>query len=141
MNDIEILEKYLKVNNIFIRNLREGPILNIQELQAIENLIKENKEFKKIQDKLKEKNIPIETLIAEFERLENIEDELEKRNKKYIVQLTDEQYRKLVDIIRSEINKEWEIKVREIKIINDTNKPHIAQQKIREYFKKVVDEE
>jgi hypothetical protein len=33
-------------------------------------------------------------------------------NKKYIVQLTDEQYRKLVDIIRTEISKEWEDKIK-----------------------------
>jgi len=35
-------------------------------------------------------------------------------NKKYIVQLTDEQYRKLVDIIRTEISKEWEDKIKAI---------------------------
>ena len=33
-------------------------------------------------------------------------------NKKYIVQLTDEQYRKLVDIIRDETGKEWENKIK-----------------------------
>lgn len=33
--------------------------------------------------------------------------ELKENNRKYIVQLTDEQYRKLVDVIRAEINKEW----------------------------------
>ncbi len=33
--------------------------------------------------------------------------ELKENNRKYIVQLTDEQYRRLVDVIRAEINKEW----------------------------------
>lgn len=33
--------------------------------------------------------------------------ELKENNRKYIVQLTDEQYRNLVDIIRNDINKEW----------------------------------
>lgn len=33
--------------------------------------------------------------------------ELKENNRKYIVQLTYEQYKKLVDVIRAEINKEW----------------------------------
>lgn len=37
--------------------------------------------------------------------------ELEEENKKYIVQLTDEQYRNLVDVIRKEVKKEFEQKV------------------------------
>lgn len=40
--------------------------------------------------------------------------ELEEINKKYIVQLTDEQYRKLVDNIRKEIKQEFEQKVKDI---------------------------
>lgn len=39
--------------------------------------------------------------------------ELEEENEKYIVQLTDEQYRKLVDIIRNDVNKEWKSLVKE----------------------------
>ena len=34
-------------------------------------------------------------------------------NKKYIVQLTDEQYRNLVDVIRKEVKKEFEQKVKD----------------------------
>lgn len=37
---------------------------------------------------------------------------LKEENKKYIVQLTDEQYRKLVDIIRDKTSKEWEDKIK-----------------------------
>ena len=39
--------------------------------------------------------------------------ELEEESKKYIVQLTDEQYRNLVDIIREEVKKEFEQKVKD----------------------------
>ena len=39
--------------------------------------------------------------------------ELEEENEKYIVQLTDEQYRKLVDNIRNDVNKEWKSLVKE----------------------------
>ena len=46
--------------------------------------------------------------------------ELEEINKKYIVQLTDEQYRKLVDNIRKEIKQEFEQKVKDkIEEINE----------------------
>ena len=45
--------------------------------------------------------------------------ELEEENKKYIVQLTDEQYRNLVDVIRKEVKKEFEQKVKEL-IKNET---------------------
>lgn len=43
----------------------------------------------------------------------NRNKELEEYNMKYIVQLTDEQYRNLVDIIRKEVNNEWKSKVKE----------------------------
>ena len=42
------------------------------------------------------------------ENNKNLEDELNK----YIVKMTDEQYRRLVNIIRDEINKLWEDKIK-----------------------------
>ena len=51
-----------------------------------------------------------------FEYINEIIDrnkELEEENEKYIVQLTDEQYRKLVDNIRNDVNKEWKSLVKE----------------------------
>lgn len=39
--------------------------------------------------------------------------ELEEENKKYIVKLTDEQYKKLVDSIRKEVKQEFEQKVKD----------------------------
>lgn len=39
--------------------------------------------------------------------------ELEEENKKYIVQLTDEQYRNLVDTIRKKVKQEFEQKVKD----------------------------
>lgn len=43
--------------------------------------------------------------------IEKQQKEIEE-NKKYIVQLTDDQYRKLVDIIRADTCKEWKDKIK-----------------------------
>ena len=77
--------------------------------------IKEVKHFKELtrywqEEEYEEKEIAgyIEIILNLIEKQsKEIED-----NKKYIVQLTDEQYRKLVDIIRSEKSKEWEDKIK-----------------------------
>lgn len=45
------------------------------------------------------------TLIDAYEKESN-------KNSKYVANLTDEQYRKLVDIIRAEINQEWIDKIK-----------------------------
>lgn len=50
-------------------------------------------------------------LAIKIKNLINRNKELEEYNMKYIVQLTDEQYRNLVDIIRKEVNNEWKSKV------------------------------
>ena len=52
----------------------------------------------------------IEKQSKEIEEIEELKEE----NKKYIVQLTDEQYRKLVDIIRDKTSKEWKDKIKAI---------------------------
>ena len=52
-------------------------------------------------------NLEIEILLNLIEKQSKEIEELKENNRKYIVQLTDEQYRKLVDVIRAEINKEW----------------------------------
>lgn len=71
-------------------------------------------------------------LIIELDDAEIILNLIEKQskeiedNKKYIVQLTDEQYRKLVDVIRNEISKEWEAKIKakieELEIEQESNR-------------------
>lgn len=48
-----------------------------------------------------------------FDKLVERLKELEEENQKYIVQLTDEQYRNLVDIIRKESKKEFEQKIKD----------------------------
>ena len=51
-----------------------------------------------------------EAILTMLIRYQNLKAELEKekeKNKKYLVNLTHEQYIKLVEQIRSEINKEW----------------------------------
>lgn len=49
----------------------------------------------------------LDTILNLIEKQSKQIKELKENNRKYIVQLTDEQYRKLVDIIRNDINKEW----------------------------------
>ena len=48
-----------------------------------------------------------------FDKLVKRIKELEEENKKYIVQLTDEQYRNLVDTIKKEAKQEFKQKVKE----------------------------
>ena len=50
-----------------------------------------------------------------FDKLVQRIKKLEEENKKYIVQLTDEQYRNLVDTIRKEVKQEFEQKVKDLK--------------------------
>lgn len=81
-----------------IEHLKNYPInwlietVNESAIKIILNLIE--KDSKEIEE-LKENN-------------KNLEDELNK----YIVKMSDEQYRRLVDIIRDEINKLWEDKIK-----------------------------
>lgn len=91
-------------------------IHNIQAVATILNLIK--KQSKEIEE-LKENN-------------KNLEDELNK----YIVKLSDEQYRRLVDIIRDEINKLWEDKIKAK--IEEVDYKMIAHQDVREAVKQVL---
>lgn len=70
----------------------------------------------------------IETLLTAYEK------EKEK-NKKYIVQLTDEQYRKLVDIIRHKTSKEYEDKIKaKIEEIDEILNNNILIEKLKVYY-------
>lgn len=67
----------------------------------------------------------LKNILAEREQKDKRIKELEKENKKYIVQLTDKQYRNLVETIRKEVKQEFEQKVIE---------------KIEEYDKKMEED-
>ncbi len=54
----------------------------------------------------------IEKQSKEIEELKENNKNLEDELNKYIVKMSDEQYRRLVDIIRDEINKLWEDKIK-----------------------------
>ena len=54
----------------------------------------------------------IEKQSKEIEELKENNKNLEDELNKYIVKLSDEQYRRLVDIIRDEINKLWKDKIK-----------------------------
>lgn len=71
--------------------LYTGTISQYGKRKLIDIIEKQSKEI----EELKENN-------------KNLEDELNK----YIVKLSDEQYRRLVNIIRDEINKLWEDKIK-----------------------------
>ena len=58
--------------------------------------------------------VKIYSLLNNYKRLELRVKELEEEKQKYIVQLTDEQYRNLVDIIRKEAKQEFEQKVKDL---------------------------
>ena len=74
----------------------------------------------------------IEKQSKEIEELKENNKNLEDELNKYIVQLTDEQYRKLVDIIRDKTSKEW----------NDKIKAKIEEwQKEKEFYDKDEDRE
>ena len=60
---------------------------------------------RKLEKYIKKQSKEIEEL---KENNKNLEDELNK----YIVKMSDEQYRRLVDIIRDEINKLWKDKIK-----------------------------
>lgn len=84
--DIKILKKWLhELDYLF----EQTKINNTKERTALRNVLAEREADKK--------------------RIKELEEE----NQKYIVQLTDEQYRKLVDNIRKEVKQEFEQKVKD----------------------------
>lgn len=81
----------------------------------IEELIQEYKTYNDldgIQD-LRPYIEVLEHILAELEQKDKRIKELEEESKKYIVQLTDEQYRNLVDKIRKKAKQEFEQKVKD----------------------------
>jgi len=73
-----------------------------------------------------------------LELVQEQEKEIEE-NKKYIVNLTDEQYRKLVDVIRNEINKKWEDKIKaKIEEIQNRNENYIFDKLTSEDIKRTI---
>lgn len=78
--------------------------------EIIEDFIDELREFVLTKETLEVVNALKDILLERKQDKERIE-ELEEINKKYIVQLTDEQYRNLVDRIRKESKQEFEQKV------------------------------
>lgn len=119
-----------------IKNLNEliswkGKNVEIRdyEIEAIQNLLdlynNQKERIKELEEKLVDKicrGVEEEVLEEYRQRIKELE-EIEKEHReengklreelnKYIVQLTDEQYRRLVDIIRDEINKEWKDKIK-----------------------------
>ena len=82
-----------------------------EEKEAIEQLKSWRDYIIKNKDKVNKANDIEFYLRTVLNLIQKQEKEIED-NKKYIVQLTDEQYRKLVDIIRGEISKEWRDKIK-----------------------------
>ena len=100
--------------------------MNIEEsVEYLKNCLNDEYNFKNATRK-KDKEA-IETLLTAYEK------EKEK-NRKYLVNLTHEQYIKLVEQIRSEINEEWndKIKAKIEELERDKNKLYKEQGNIEE---------
>ena len=103
MSNEEIVEDFIKEIRDFELN---KDIIEI--VYALEAILEEQKQDK---SRIKELEIKQKEMCEEYcPKIERIR-ELEEINKKYIVQLTDEQYRNLVDRIRKESKQEFEQKV------------------------------
>ena len=91
-------------------------------------------------EKVKELRAMCEEYCPKTERLKELEEE----NQKYIVQLTDEQYRNLVDIIRKESKKEFEQKVKDkiedLKLSGGSNGKDNVENLARELVIEVLEE-
>ena len=92
--DIKYVKELLKIARVFFKSIKaETDYKEIDDVAffiAIDNILAERK-----QDKARIK-------------------ELKEENKKYIVQLTDKQYRNLVDTIKKEAKQEFEQKVKDV---------------------------
>ena len=95
-------------------NLAEIRSLDIEDIKFIDEMIKEYNTFGDLDNSDYEDTDriykTIEHILAERKQDKTRIKELEEENKKYIVQLTDEQYRNLVDTIREEVKQEFEQK-------------------------------
>ena len=89
------------------------------DIKILEQFLRGNKYCEDCKEKCVDCYIEYEEVQAVANLIKRYK-ELEEYNMKYIVQLTDEQYRNLVDIIRKEVNNEWKSKVIE-KIEEYTN--------------------
>ena len=90
----------------------------MSNIEIIQDFIEEMRSFELSKDTVEIVNA-LEDILAELEQDKKRIKKIEEENKKYIVQLTDEQYRNLVDVIRKEVKKEFEQKVKEL-IKNET---------------------
>lgn len=104
-------------------------MLSDEERKAIEQIIKISKE-----QYLDDVDYNVSFLInliekqsKEIEELKEDNKNLEDELKKYIVKMTDEQYRRLVDIVGDETNKKWKdkikAKIKELEKIIEFEKP------------------
>lgn len=86
----------------------------------------------------------MQNILAERKKDKKRIKELEEENQKYIVQLTDEQYRNLVDIIRKESKKEFEQKVKDkiedLKLSGGSNGKDNVENLARELVIEVLEE-
>lgn len=72
--------------------------------------------------------------------IEEAKEQLLKHKKEIDEKYISARYSKAIEVVLSELEKKDKI-IEDINFINNNNKPHIAQQKIREYFTNKVEED
>lgn len=72
--------------------------------------------------------------------IEEAKEQLLKHKKEIDAKFISARYSKAIEVVLSELEKKDKI-IEDINFINNNNKPHIAQQKIREYFTNKVEED
>ena len=72
--------------------------------------------------------------------IEEAKEQLLKHKKEIDAKYISARYSKAIEVVLNELDKKDKI-IEDIKFINSNNKPHIAQQKIREYFTNKVEED
>lgn len=72
--------------------------------------------------------------------IKEAKEQLLKHKKEIDAEYISARYSKAIEVVLSELEKKDKI-IEDINFINNNNKPHIAQQKIREYFTNKVEED
>lgn len=72
--------------------------------------------------------------------IEEAKEQLLKHKREIDAKFISARYSKAIEVVLSELEKKDKI-IEDINFINNNNKPHIAQQKIREYFTNKVEED
>lgn len=107
-------KRVLKENEIYKKN---SEIMSKENLSTAEQLkveIKENFRLKnQLENNRKEYQETYKDVREELKELKKENEELKSNNEKYIIHLTDEQYKTVIEIAQNDINQKWIQKVKD----------------------------